>query len=174
MYFFYRQGIIPPLPSFEEGIKIIKCTPHSIVSGMHSMQIGKKKWFYFQLMSFLFRGFQRVFKEYDIIINNRIVSKAVLISKVPIYGFLPHKGIHLCFCETIPEARGKGLYPLLLSYIQNDYPLCEFYMIVKEDNTPSIRGIEKAGFVKYAEGVKNEAGRFVVTHQMPQSKIRTK
>ena len=98
------------------------------------------------VMTFLFRGFSRVFVEYDYIVNQTIVSKAVLISKVPLYKFLPSKGVHLCYCETIPEARGKGYYPQLLSYIQNDFRSDDLYMVVNEKNYASIRGIEKAGF----------------------------
>ena len=129
---------------------------------MHAMQIGRKKYCYYQVMSFLVRGFHRVFKEYDVMSGNKVISKAVLISKVPTYVFLPKDGVHICYCETIPEARGKGFYPLLLSYIQNDMPEKEMYMIVKNTNISSIRGIEKAGFVKYAVGKKTNDGRFVV------------
>ena len=112
--------------------------PHHFVHNMSSMQMGKKRFLYFQFMTILYRGFRRVFKEYDILIDNKIVCKAVLISKVPIYEFLPKKGIHVCYCETIPEARGKGYYPLLLSYIQNDMLEKNLYMIVDENNYSSV------------------------------------
>ena len=125
------------------------------------MQMGRMKYFYYQLMTFIYRGFKRVFKEYDVVIDNTIVSKAVLISKVPVYKFLPKNGIHICYCETVPEARGKGYYPLLLKYIQNDMLNQDFYMIVDEDNISSIKGIEKAGFIRYANGQKTLDGRFV-------------
>lgn len=161
MYYFYKQNKIPPCPSFEKGIEIRKQTPNPVVQDMHAMQMGKKKFYYFMVMTFLCRGFRRVFKEYDVVINNKIVSKAVLISKVPIYKFLPRKGIHVCYCETIPEERGKGYYPLLLSYIQNDMPEKNLYMIVEETNTASIKGIEKSGFKRYANGQKLSNGQFV-------------
>lgn len=161
MYYFYKQGEKPPLPKIEEGMVIKKQTPNAIIPGVDSMQMGRKRYWYFQIMTFLFKGINRVFKEYDIVIDNKIVSKAVLISKVPIYKFLPSNGVHLCYCETIPEARGKGYYPMLLSYIQNDFRNKELYMIVDQDNVASIRGIEKAGFVKYANGIKQDNGSFV-------------
>ena len=162
MYYFYKKNIIPPCPILEDRIKIRRTIPLHFVPDMHHMQIGKKRFCYFQLMTFLFRGFKRIFREYNIVINDRVVSKAVLISKVPIYKFLPSNGIHICFCETIPEARGKGYYPLLLSYILNDMPDKEFYMIVDEKNIPSIKGIEKAGFVKYGAGEKRKDGTFIL------------
>lgn len=138
MKYYYKQGEIPPPPIIPKGIKIIKQMPHHFVHNMSSMQMGKKRFLYFQFMTILYRGFRRVFKEYDILIDNKIVCKAVLISKVPIYEFLPKKGIHVCYCETIPEARGKGYYPLLLSYIQNDMLEKNLYMIVDENNYSSV------------------------------------
>ena len=161
MYLLYKQSSIPIKPFLIEDMKVIKRRPKPFVANMSSMQIGKKHYYYYNVMTFLFRGFFREFKEYDIIINNKIVSKAVLISKVPLYGFLPKKGVHLCYCETIPEARGKGLYPLLLKYIQSERQQNDLYMIVDEDNLPSIKGIEKAGFVKYAQVKKLPNGCFV-------------
>jgi hypothetical protein len=161
MYFFYKQGVMPPPPILEEGMTIRKQRPKPCVEGMRFMQIGVKRYWYFEVMTFLYRGFSRVFEEYDIVLDNRIVSKAVLISKVPKYQFLPPRGIHLCFCETIEDSRGKGYYPLLLSYIQNNNPTKELYMVVDENNHSSIRGIEKAGFVRYAVGNRLPNGRFV-------------
>ena len=75
--------------------------------------------------------------------------------------FLPLKGVHLCYCETIEKERGHGYYPLLLKYIQSDVKK-SLYMVVKESNTASIKGIEKAGFVKYASGRKLTNGHFVI------------
>lgn len=161
MYFFYKQGKVPNMPTLTEGYTIIKKRPKPYVEGMHSLQIGWKRYVYFIIMTFLCGGFSRVFEEYDIVKNGIILSKAVLISKVPIYKFLPSNGVHLCYCETISEARGKGLYPLLLSYIQNVYKKYDLYMIVDESNLPSIKGIEKAGFVRYAKGEKMANGVFV-------------
>ena len=55
------------------------------------------------------------------------------------------------FCLTRPEFRGRGLYPAALTTIQEylrqrGYKRC--FICVKEDNEPSIRGIEKAGFTR--------------------------
>lgn len=161
MYYLYKQGVIPSMPMLAEGAIIKKRLPKSHVNDMHFMQMGVKRFWYFMVMSFLFRGFSRVFVEYDYIVNQTIVSKAVLISKVPLYKFLPSKGIHLCYCETIIGARGKGYYPQLLSYIQNDNPDMDLYMVVDETNNASIRGIEKAGFERCGKVEKLNNGVFV-------------
>lgn len=163
MYLYYKQGTIPYMPELNDGMKIVKHRPRPVVANMKSMQLGKKHYWYYFVMTFLFRGFARVFEEYDLIENNIILSKAVLISKVPIYKFLPLKGVHLCYCETIPEVRGRGLYPLLLSFIQNVHKQKNLYMIVDESNLSSIKGIEKAGFIRYAVGEKKSNGCFIIT-----------
>ena len=161
MYYLYKQGAIPAKPTLEGSIIIKKQLPNPYVKNMQSMQMGVRRFWYFMVMSFLFRGFSRVFVEYDYIVNQVIVSKAVLISKVPLYKFLPAKGVHLCYCETIQEARGKGYYPQLLSYIQNDFRSDELYMVVDETNNASIRGVEKAGFERSGRVEKLKNGVFV-------------
>jgi RimJ/RimL family protein N-acetyltransferase len=62
---------------------------------------------------------------------------------------LGEKECEVKFCLTFPEYRGKGLYPAVLQTIQRylrerGYRRC--FICVKDDNTASIRGIEKAGF----------------------------
>ncbi len=54
------------------------------------------------------------------------------------------------FCLTLPEARGQGLYPVVINAIKaylSEKGLLRVYMCVHKENKPSIRGIEKAGFV---------------------------
>jgi len=53
------------------------------------------------------------------------------------------------FCLTLPEYRGRGLYPGALRAIQRylkrrGYEKC--FICVRDDNRSSIRGIEKSGF----------------------------
>lgn len=166
MYYLYKQGVIPEMPLLDKRMRIVKRRPNPFVANMNSMELGRKRYWYFGFMTFLFRGFARVFEEYDVVMDNRILSKAVLISKVPLYRFLPSKGIHVCYCETIPEARGKGLYPLLLTYVQNVHLQHDLYMIVEESNHASIKGIEKAGFVRYALGERLSNGYFIETTRL--------
>lgn len=53
-------------------------------------------------------------------------------------------------CYTYPEFRGKGIYPKVLTKIcqKRGGDSISFYMIVDENNLSSIKGIEKAGFVR--------------------------
>ena len=50
-------------------------------------------------------------------------------------------------CFTLPKFRGRGVYPSVLIYILEKNKNSKFYMIVHKNNIPSIRGIEKSGFV---------------------------
>ena len=58
------------------------------------------------------------------------------------------------FCLTLPAFRGRGIYPQVLLSIQ-DYlrsiGMERIFMCVHRDNNPSIRGIEKAGFIRVGE-----------------------
>lgn len=52
-------------------------------------------------------------------------------------------------CVTTEQFRGRGIYPYMLSFIKSyccNHNICKLiYVIVSQDNTPSIRGIERAG-----------------------------
>ncbi|MCR4965150.1 MAG: hypothetical protein K6A41_05795 [Bacteroidales bacterium] len=65
---------------------------------------------------------------------------------------------------TAPEHRGNGYYPYLLTYILNEVKRkdrYDFYMIINEINASSIKGVEKAGFVLWGSGQK-ENRRYVL------------
>jgi RimJ/RimL family protein N-acetyltransferase len=62
---------------------------------------------------------------------------------------LGDKECEIMFCLTLPEFRGKGLYPSALQGIQRylkgrGYEKC--FICATDDNLASIRGIEKSGF----------------------------
>ena len=165
LYYYYRfpkSAADIPVNFDDVDIKVKKVFPKMFVDGMTSMNLGKRGFLYHFVCTFLKRGFNRTFVEYDLCKNNKVISKAVLISKDAVYQFLPPKGIHLGFCETVKDERGKGYYPALLKYICRVNPTMDFHMIVKVNNTASIRGIEKAGFKRYG-GIKNNKGHFIIT-----------
>lgn len=165
-YYYYRfpkSAAEIPVHFGDSDIEVKKVLPKMFVEGMTSMNLGKRGFLYHFVCTFLKRGFNRTFVEYDLCKNNKVVSKAVLISKDAVYQFLPPKGIHLGFCETVKDERGKGYYPALLQYICRINPTKDFHMIVKVGNTSSIRGIEKAGFKRYGGGIKNHKGHFIIT-----------
>lgn len=54
---------------------------------------------------------------------------------------------YIHYCETSPQARGKSIYPSVLSRIvEENKNLDNIFICVDAENAPSIRGVEKAGF----------------------------
>ena len=161
-YFYYKLNGNQKPCELPDGLKVVKTNPRPYILGMNGMQLGRRDFIYHFFYTALYRGFRRTFTEYDLVKNDVIVSKAVLVSKDPVYMFLPAKGVHLGYCATIPQERGKGFYPLLLKYIIQDNPQMDLHMIVATDNDASIKGIEKSGFVRYAIGDRNSKGQFYI------------
>ena len=64
------------------------------------------------------------------------------------FPFMSQRDIHIGPCNTAPEYRGRGIYRNVLRVICRDHKdACnKVYMMVHEDNIPSIKGIEAAGF----------------------------
>ncbi len=127
-----------------------------------SMKLRNVLWYF---LAHLFNMNKYVFKQYDIIKNNRIISSAKVVSYIPFFRFMSRDGIHICSCYTIPEERGKGYYPYLISKIMSDFPDKVCYMMVNESNLPSIRGIEKVGFTLFAIGKKRN-GIYSITRRI--------
>lgn len=74
---------------------------------------------------------------------------------------------------TLPEMRGRGLAVHAVRFVltQMQRPGRRFWYVVAEDNTPSIKVIEKCGFVLFGTGIRTSRyglrmlGAFEVTHQ---------
>lgn len=67
------------------------------------------------------------------------------------YAWLTDRGICLGFFWTAPEARGRGLYGRLMAHAIALCPRREELPLLiwtHPDNRPSLRGIEKAGFLR--------------------------
>ena len=64
------------------------------------------------------------------------------------FPFMEKGDIHIGPCRTDPDHRGKGIYRKVLRAIHADHCHDGYsgaYMIVLEENLPSIKGIEAAG-----------------------------
>ena len=156
MYYYYKYNGNRKGASVESSpeFRIMVKHPTLTFDRTEEMGIGLLMYVYLEVFTILKRGFNRFFSEIHIMRGSHSCTKAVLVSKVPIYEFMPDHGIHVCFCRTALEDRGKGYYPTLLKFILEKYPQKDFYMIVEDTNIASIRGIEKVGFTRYAIGEK--------------------
>lgn len=62
---------------------------------------------------------------------------------------LNYNEVFIHYCETAPDARGKNIYPHVLSRIASDFKDRSRILIsVNEKNISSIKGVKKAGFVE--------------------------
>lgn len=81
------------------------------------------------------------------------------------------------FCFTLPGARGKGIYPQVLRdmlFFLREKGMRWAFICVYPDNYPSIRGIEKAGFMKIGEvRLKKVFGIQISTRFEPSKKNRS-
>lgn len=79
-----------------------------------------------------------------------IMHTSYVIPKCIKFPFLQKYDYEIGPCVTNPQYRGRGIYPNVINYICGHFAQegTVFYMIVNANNTPSIRGIEKAGFEK--------------------------
>jgi len=93
-------------------------------------------------------------KRYFITENGVSVHSSFLFNKLNILKLIHKKGPAIGDCFTNPEFRGNSIYPFVISYISNEIlienKIKEVFIIVNSDNRSSIRGVEKAGFEKFA------------------------
>lgn len=86
--------------------------------------------------------------------NDKILHSAYIIPSNWKYAFLGKHGANIGPCNTIEEARGKGLYPYMVKHIVKDNPDLKCYLMIKDTNISSIKGAQKAGFALTTRKVK--------------------
>lgn len=81
--------------------------------------------------------------------DGKILHTSYVLPKCAKFPFMEKGDFEIGPCHTARSARGQGLYGKVLGHITSDrrFRNAQFYMIVKENNLPSIRGIEKANFI---------------------------
>lgn len=89
-----------------------------------------------------------IIKDKDKIIHRSYIYDAVFLLKV-----IQKKGPVIGDCITNKEYRGQSIYPYVINRITNEAIKSgekEIFIIVNQDNISSIKGIEKASFIKFA------------------------
>lgn len=62
------------------------------------------------------------------------------------YSFIPKGRYVIGPSSTSPDYRGQHIFPYVLQQVVSCLPKCqEFWIFANEENTPSLRGIKKAG-----------------------------
>ncbi len=156
-YILYRNGELkniksPDLPAAEYSIEK---QSNGIVAFLKKKTTLSE--FMFWLLSF------GKCKSYSVISlkDGSIIHKSVTVGCNIKFPFLKRKDYEIGPCHTNPEYRGKGLYPYILQYIVRDLSSHNnFYILIREDNLSSRRGVEKAGFTEIGTVYKHH-GRWV-------------
>jgi hypothetical protein len=93
-------------------------------------------------------------KKYFIIDNGVSVHNSVLFDKVFLLKLIGNKGPAIGDCYTNLAYRGQSIYPFVIHAIAKEMLIenknAAVFMVVNKDNSSSIKGIEKAGFRRYA------------------------
>ena len=88
--------------------------------------------------------------KYFIEVDSKIIHESTLFKKINILKVINKAGPAIGECFTIPEFKGKSIYPFVINYIAKnelfENKVNEVFIIVDSDNISSIKGIEKAGF----------------------------
>lgn len=88
--------------------------------------------------------------KYFIEVDSKIIHESSLFKKLNILKLIHETGPAIGECFTVPEFKGKSIYPFVINYIAKKELLennnKEVFILVNSNNTSSVRGIEKAGF----------------------------
>lgn len=128
----------------EFDIRVLRFTPFHLFADVEN----------FEIKSFILRfyfGLITAFKAkiFYVVVDNKLVHYSYLIPRCFKFKFLNDKDYEIGPCFTLKEFRGKGIYPAVLKKITTAInENSTFYMIVSSQNISSIKGIEKAKFVK--------------------------
>ena len=93
--------------------------------------------------------------------ENEIIHTAYVIPACWKFPFMKRGEYEIGPCETLPEYRGRGIYPTVLKKIVSDYKNTTFHMLVAENNSSSIRGVEKAGFIRVGHSIVTPLKRYI-------------
>ncbi len=77
--------------------------------------------------------------------SGQLIHSSYVTGKSFKFPFMSSGDIHIGPCHTAPSHRGRGIYRNVLRVICRDTQTGA-YMMVHEENAPSIKGIEAAGF----------------------------
>lgn len=103
-------------------------------------------------------GKYRVWVVYD---GETVAHASYVVPKCWKFPFLKKGEFEIGPCRTAPEYRGQGIYPAVLARVVGSDADAStrangYYMIVKDSNAPSIRGVAKAGFALLPGEIKRD------------------
>lgn len=128
----------------ELDIRVFRITPFHFFAEIEKFQM---KTFILRLYFGIITAFNT--KLFYVVDNNRLIHYSYLIPCCLKFKFLTKNDYEIGPCFTLKDYRGKGIYPAVLNKIVTSISTNPFfYMMVSPQNISSIKGIEKAQFVR--------------------------
>lgn len=91
-------------------------------------------------------------------------------------GKMWRKKEYIHYCYVTPQYRGKGIYPCMLNYLAGkvfeNHAEREVYISAGYNNYASIRGIEKAGFVYWANLTEYGWGGVILIRRLKRKQFK--
>lgn len=128
-----------------EQINIIEFTPRLLKLYLENESKNLRTTFFRLYISILTKNKTKIYFALDK--DRKIIHTSYTICKNFKYPFINKGEIVIGPCNTEESARGKGIYPFVLNYIVNNTNNKSYYLIIRPENTSSIHGAKKAGFV---------------------------
>lgn len=95
------------------------------------------------LFSALSKGALKIFYVEE---QGQVIHTSYLMPRCWKFPFIKQGDYHIGPCQTIPEYRGRGIYPAVLKEIVKSDKNATYHIVVAESNKASVKGIVKAGF----------------------------
>lgn len=89
-------------------------------------------------------------ERYEVHSAGRKVSWAYCVGRVYQFPFMGRGDVQIGPAFTLSEYRGRGYYKMLMARAMNEHPESVCWMIVADNNYPSLRAVEALGFRRVA------------------------
>lgn len=95
---------------------------------------------------------------YLIYSGDNLIHRSVITPRYFRFPFMGKEDLQIGDTWTMPDYRGKGLASFAIQKIVELHkkPGRRFWYVVEENNIPSIKAVEKAGFAKYGVGARRK------------------
>lgn len=145
--------VAEPTPSVEaflpEGLRLVVFRPRPWRPAAHGSRLSLTHAYW------LLASFCRYEIWYVQDRDGRMAHYSYVLPKIPTFPFMGRHDLEIGPCVTDDAYRGRGIYPAVLRAIRaRRTDARRLWVMAEAENTPSLRGIEKAGFRLVGRGRK--------------------
>lgn len=89
-------------------------------------------------------------ERYEVHSEGKVVSWVYCVGRVYQFPFMGRGDLHIGPAFTLAEYRGRGFYKMLMAQAMKEHREGDCWMIVEDDNYPSLSAVEAVGFRRVA------------------------